>query len=226
MKKSIKRTGIMWRLSCALGKAAVAFAVSSEHLAHSMIQSVPSSYCKESFKASESPTKKPGRSSVSTFEKFIPDNFTIPKLRAVHPIFPTKEERITSRTYFADGKARIKFIEAVLEASELRAIDFSRWHLANNLLEQSVYDEVRISCYPQIDDPKLLFDCIYEALKEIQEKFFKCTPWVSLLSSNVLLAPAGLSLSTEVDRIIEFRSVTFVSVTVYAQILRSLSACA
>ncbi|XP_074559482.1 uncharacterized protein LOC141815434 [Curcuma longa] len=183
-------------------EAAVAFAVSSEDLAHSMIQSVPSSYCKDSFKASESPTKKPGRSPVSTFEKFIPDDFTIPKLRAVHPIFPTKEERITSRTYFADGKARIKYIEAVLEASELRAIDFSRWHLANNLLEQSVYDEVRISCYPQIDDPKLIFDCIYEALKEIQEKFFKCTPWVSLLSSNVLLAPAGLSLSKEVDRII------------------------
>ncbi|XP_042403372.1 uncharacterized protein LOC121992842 isoform X1 [Zingiber officinale] len=183
-------------------EAAVACAVLNEDLAHTMIQSVPSSYRKESFETPESPINKPGRSPVSVFEKFIPDDFTIPKLRAVNSIFPTKEERTTSRTYFANRKARIKYIEVVLEASGLRAIDFSRWHLANNLLEQSVFDEVGISCYQQIDDLKLLFDCIYEALKEIQEKFFKCTPWVSLLSSNVLLAPAELSPSKEVDRII------------------------
>lgn len=185
-------------------EAGVSCAASNVNLAHSIIQSIPTSCCKENLEAPEKTTTSPGRPiPVSILEKFIAEDFTIPKLRVAHPIFPTKEERTTSRAYFANRRSRVKYIEAILEASGLKSIDFSRWHLADKLLEPSIFYDVGSSCYPQIEDPKLLFDFINEALEEIQENFFKCTPWVSLLSSNVLIAPRGRSLSKEVNRIIE-----------------------
>lgn len=60
--------------------------------AHSIIQSIPTSCCKENLEAPEKTTTSPGRPiPVSILEKFIAEDFTIPKLRAAHrmilPIF-------------------------------------------------------------------------------------------------------------------------------------------
>ncbi|URD79977.1 hypothetical protein MUK42_02298 [Musa troglodytarum] len=72
--------------------------------------------------------------------------------------------------------------------------------MAAQLLEPSLFDEIGIFfCFLQ-DDPKLLFDCINEVLVEIQERFFKCTPWLSFIHQNVLPAPRGESLIREVSR--------------------------
>ncbi|RWW62334.1 hypothetical protein BHE74_00030538 [Ensete ventricosum] len=54
-----------------------------------------------------------------------------------------------------------------------------------------------------LNHEELLFDCIDEALEEIQEKFFKCTPWVSLITANLKQAPVGKSLIKEVSKRIE-----------------------
>ncbi|RRT81074.1 hypothetical protein B296_00013850 [Ensete ventricosum] len=54
-----------------------------------------------------------------------------------------------------------------------------------------------------LNHEELLFDCIDEALEEIQEKFFKCTPWVSLITADLKQAPVGKSLIKEVSKRIE-----------------------
>ncbi|CAL9092652.1 unnamed protein product, partial [Musa textilis] len=99
------------------------------------------------------------------------------------------------------AQARFNYVKAVIEASGLSTTDFSeRCQLGDELLARSLFDEVEISSSPQIDDPKLLFDCINEALEEI----FKCPPWVvSLITSNVQQAPVAQSLIREVSRRIE-----------------------
>ncbi|CAL9176007.1 unnamed protein product, partial [Musa hybrid cultivar] len=98
------------------------------------------------------------------------------------------------------AQARFNYVKAVIEASGLSTIDFSgRCHLGDQLLARSLFDEVEISSSPQIDDPKLLFDCINEALEEI----FKCPPWVCLNTSNAQQAPVAQSLIREVSSRIE-----------------------
>lgn len=118
-------------------------------------------------------------------------------------MIPTQDAKVNLRTYSEGRQARFKYVETVLQASGLGFIDSERWHLAEKLLESSLLDEVGMSCSPHIDDPELLFDCINEALEEIQEKFFKCTPWVSLIISNLKLAPVGPRLIKEVSKRIE-----------------------
>ena len=98
------------------------------------------------------------------------------------------------------AQARFNYVKAVIEASGLSTIDFSgRCHLGDQLLARSLFDEVEISSSPQIDDPKLLFDCINEALEEI----FKCPPWVCLNTSNAQQAPVAQCLIREVSSRIE-----------------------
>ncbi|WOL05837.1 hypothetical protein Cni_G14568 [Canna indica] len=165
----------------------------------------PRPFLRENLEAQEGNIGKQGRSSpASILEKFISEDFTSSKLRTVHPLIQTVDTRANLRTYYEDKQARIKYIETVLHASGISDIHFSeRWHLADKLLEPSLFDELGISCSPHIDDPKLLFDCINEALEEIQEKYFKCTPWVSLLAPNAQRAPVGRNIVQEVSRRIE-----------------------
>lgn len=179
----------------------------SEVEPHTVTQSgfSPRSSLREKLEAPEGTIGKPGRPSpVSVLEKFIPAEFTSPKFRAVeHSMIPTQDARVNLRTYSEGRQARFKYVETVLQASGLGSIDAERWHLAEKLLESSLLDEVGMACSPHIDDPELLFDCINEALEEIQEKFFKCTPWVSLITSNLKQAPVGQRLIKEVSKRIE-----------------------
>ncbi|CAD5170463.1 unnamed protein product [Musa acuminata subsp. malaccensis] len=99
------------------------------------------------------------------------------------------------------AQATFNYVKAVIEASGLSTIDFSeRCHLGDELLARSLFDEVEISSSPQIDDPKLLFDC---CINEASEEIFKCPPWVSLNTSNVQQAPVAQCLIREVSRGIE-----------------------
>lgn len=52
----------------------------------------------------------------------------------------------------------------------------------------------------QTDDLKLLFDCICEALTEIQERYFRLSSWLSFLKHDIRTPPIGENLITEVDR--------------------------
>lgn len=102
-----------------------------------------------------------------------------------------------------DEQARFDYVEVVLEASGLTNEFSERWNLEDQLLEPSLFDAIGIFfCFLQ-DDPKLLFDCINEVLVEIQERFLKCTPWMSFIKQNILPVPRRESLIQEVSKGLE-----------------------
>ncbi|CAN6235906.1 unnamed protein product [Urochloa humidicola] len=99
-----------------------------------------------------------------------------------------------------DKDARVSFIKAVLEASELLSEDNSQiWYTEETLLDVSVLAEVGNS-YCLTDDAVLLFDCVEEVLLNIRDKFFGVGPWVAFLKHNVRPAPIGRHLVQEVAK--------------------------
>ncbi|KAJ1272255.1 hypothetical protein BS78_06G188300 [Paspalum vaginatum] len=99
-----------------------------------------------------------------------------------------------------DKDARVSFIKAVLEASELLSEENShRWYTEEPLLDVSVLAEVG-NVYCLTDDAVLLFDCIEEVLLKIRDKFFGTNPWVAFLKHNVRPAPVGTHLIQEVAK--------------------------
>ncbi|WVZ86712.1 hypothetical protein U9M48_033456 [Paspalum notatum var. saurae] len=99
-----------------------------------------------------------------------------------------------------DKDARVSFIKAVLEASELLSEENSyRWYTKEPLLDVSVLAEVG-NLYCLTDDAVLLFDCIEEVLLKIRDKFFGTDPWVAFLKHNVRPAPVGTHLIQEVAK--------------------------
>ncbi|XP_025823470.1 uncharacterized protein LOC112899278 isoform X2 [Panicum hallii] len=99
-----------------------------------------------------------------------------------------------------DKDARVSFIKAVLEASELLSEENSQiWYTEETLLDVSVLAEVGNS-YCLTDDAVLLFDCVEEVLLKIRYKFFGNAPWVAFLKHNVRPAPVGRHLIQEVAK--------------------------
>ncbi|PUZ48408.1 hypothetical protein GQ55_7G242900 [Panicum hallii var. hallii] len=99
-----------------------------------------------------------------------------------------------------DKDARVSFIKAVLEASELLSEENSQiWYTEETLLDVSVLAEVGNS-YCLTDDAVLLFDCVEEVLLKIRYKFFGNAPWVAFLKHNVRPAPVGRHLVQEVAK--------------------------
>ncbi|OEL13282.1 hypothetical protein BAE44_0025699 [Dichanthelium oligosanthes] len=99
-----------------------------------------------------------------------------------------------------DKDARVSFIKAVLEASELLSEENSQiWYTEEPLLNLSVLAEVGNS-YCLTDDAVLLFDCVEEVLLKIRDRFFGVSPWVAFLKHNVRPAPAGRHLVQEVAK--------------------------
>jgi len=99
-----------------------------------------------------------------------------------------------------DKDARVSFIKAVLEASELLSEENSQiWYTEETLLDVSALAEVGNS-YCLTDDAVLLFDCVEEVLLKIRGKFFGTGPWVAFLKHNVRPAPVGRHLVQEVAK--------------------------
>lgn len=99
-----------------------------------------------------------------------------------------------------DKVARVSFIKAVLEASELLSEEnLQIWYTEEPLLDVSVLAEVGNS-YCLTDDTVLLFDCVEEVLLKIRYKFFGSSPWVAFLKHNVRPAPVGTHLIQEVAK--------------------------
>ncbi|XP_062205097.1 uncharacterized protein LOC133907091 isoform X2 [Phragmites australis] len=115
------------------------------------------------------------------------------------------------RTYFPDYESDVKvlwehknvrldFIKLVLELSELCAEqNLEVWYLEDELISPCLFEELQ-NQGDQIDDLKLMFDCICEALTEIQERYFRLSSWLSFLKHDIRTPPTGENLVTEVDR--------------------------
>ena len=102
--------------------------------------------------------------------------------------------------FLDDKEARVSFIKAVLEASELLPEENpERWYTEEPLVGVSVLAEVGNS-YCLTDDAVLLFDCVEEVLLKIRDKVFGIGPWVAFLEHNVRPAPVGRHLVEEVAK--------------------------
>ncbi|XP_062200757.1 uncharacterized protein LOC133903409 isoform X2 [Phragmites australis] len=112
--------------------------------------------------------------------------------------FPYNETDV--KVLWEDKNVRLDYIKLVLELSELCAEqNLEVWYLEDELISPCLFEEIQ-NQGDQIDDLKLLFDCICEALTEIQDRYFRLSSWLSFLKHDIRTPPIGENLITEVDR--------------------------
>ncbi|KAF8697863.1 hypothetical protein HU200_035355 [Digitaria exilis] len=104
------------------------------------------------------------------------------------------------RVLWEDKNVRLDFIKLVLELSELCAEqNLEVWYLEDELISPCLFEELQ-NQGDETDDLKVLFDCICEALTEIQERYFRLSSWLSFLKHDIRTPPIGENLITEVDK--------------------------
>ncbi|GJM91399.1 hypothetical protein PR202_ga07763 [Eleusine coracana subsp. coracana] len=104
------------------------------------------------------------------------------------------------KVIWEDRNARLDYIKLVLELSELCAEqNLEVWYLEDELISPCLFEELP-NQGDQIDDLKLLFDCICEALTEVQERYFRLSSWLSFLKHDIRTPPLGENLIPEVER--------------------------
>lgn len=112
--------------------------------------------------------------------------------------FPDNEPDV--KVLWEDKNVRLDYITLVLDLSELCAEqNLEVWYLEDELISPCLFEELQ-SHGDQTDDLKLLFDCICEALTEIQERYFRLSSWLSFLKHDIRTPPIGENIITEVDR--------------------------
>ncbi|ONL99722.1 Phosphatidylinositol N-acetyglucosaminlytransferase subunit P-related [Zea mays] len=112
--------------------------------------------------------------------------------------FPDNEPDVN--VLWEDKNVRLDYIKLVLELSELCAEqNLEVWYLEDELISPCLFEELQ-SQGDQTDDRMLLFDCICEALTEIQERYFRLSSWLTFLKHDIRTPPTGENLITEVDR--------------------------
>ncbi|XP_014756679.1 uncharacterized protein LOC100837403 isoform X2 [Brachypodium distachyon] len=115
--------------------------------------------------------------------------------------FPDSESDL--KVFWEDKNVRLEIIKLVLELSELCAEqNLEVWYLEDELISPCLFEELP-NQGDQIDDLKLLFDCICEALPEIQERYFRVSSWLSFLKHDIRTPPIGENLISEVDKCVD-----------------------
>ncbi|OEL19415.1 hypothetical protein BAE44_0019566 [Dichanthelium oligosanthes] len=112
--------------------------------------------------------------------------------------FPDDESDV--KVLWEDKNVRLDYIKLVLDLSELCAEqNLEVWYLEDELISPCLFEELQDQG-DQTDHLKLLFDCICEALTEIQERYFRLSSWLSFLKHDIWTPPIGENLITEVDK--------------------------
>lgn len=97
----------------------------------------------------------------------------------------TPKHIIQIKTSVEGKESLLGYVEAVLHASGLGRQEFYlRSELSDQLIEQSVFDEVDFFYDELHFDQKLVFDCINEVLLEVYQHYFGCSPWVSFVKPS------------------------------------------
>ncbi|CAM0956268.1 unnamed protein product [Alopecurus aequalis] len=115
--------------------------------------------------------------------------------------FPDNE--LDLKVFWEDKNVRLDYIKLVLELSELcDEQNLEVWYLEDELISPCLLEEL-----PNQDghtnDLKILFDCICEALTEIQERYFRLSSWLSFLKHDIRAPPIGEDLISEVDKYVD-----------------------
>ncbi|XVF52914.1 hypothetical protein PTKIN_Ptkin05aG0056400 [Pterospermum kingtungense] len=96
-------------------------------------------------------------------------------------------------------------IRAVLQISGLNWEELSRkWHLLDQMLDSSFFDNVEGWPEKSSTDRKLLLGYINEVLLEIHQSYSRCSPWVSLLNPIPQLAFLSKNMVHEVLRHVDW----------------------
>lgn len=105
--------------------------------------------------------------------------------------------------FWEDKHPRLCYIKELLELSELCANqNLEVWYLEDELISPCLFEEVHGG--NQIDGTKLLFDCICEAVTEIQDIYFRNPPCLSSLTHSIRAPPpAGQNLISEINKRVE-----------------------
>ncbi|KAF6989612.1 hypothetical protein CFC21_006930 [Triticum aestivum] len=115
--------------------------------------------------------------------------------------FPDNESDL--KVFWEEKSIRLDYIKLVLELSELCAEqNLEVWYLEDELISPCLLEELP-NQGDQIDDLKILFDCICEALTEIQERYFRLSSWLSFLKHDIRAPPMGEDLVAEVDKYVD-----------------------
>ncbi|EAY79439.1 hypothetical protein OsI_34571 [Oryza sativa Indica Group] len=115
--------------------------------------------------------------------------------------FPDNESGV--KVFWEDKNARLDYIMLVLELSELCAEqNLEVWYLEDELISPCMFEELQ-NQGDRIDDMKILFDCICEALTEIQERYFRLSSWLSFVKHDIRTPPVGEKLISEVDKYVD-----------------------
>ncbi|KAL5210432.1 hypothetical protein ABZP36_006055 [Zizania latifolia] len=101
-----------------------------------------------------------------------------------------------------DATARVAYIKAVLELSELCTYqNIEVWYLEDELISPCLVEELHQD--NPTDDLKLLFDCICEAITVIEETYFINPPCLSFVRHKIQAPPMGQNLIPEINKYIE-----------------------
>uniref|UniRef100_A0A0D9Z0V4 DUF4378 domain-containing protein n=1 Tax=Oryza glumipatula TaxID=40148 RepID=A0A0D9Z0V4_9ORYZ len=104
--------------------------------------------------------------------------------------------------FWEDEDARLSYIKAMLELSELCTYqNLEVWYLEDELISPCLVEELHQG--NQTDDLKLPFDCICEAITIIQETYFRNPPCLSFLMHKIQPPPMGENLIQEINKHIE-----------------------
>uniref|UniRef100_A0A0D9XM69 DUF4378 domain-containing protein n=1 Tax=Leersia perrieri TaxID=77586 RepID=A0A0D9XM69_9ORYZ len=159
----------------------------------------------------QSNEKKEQPSPVSVLDSFDEDDNS-PECRTVKEYelhedfhgtlhFPDDESGV--KVFWEDKNARLDYIMLVLELSELCAEqNLEVWYLEDELISPCMFEELQ-NQGDQIDDMKFLFDCICEALTQIQERYFRLSSWLSFVKHDIRTPPVGEDLISEVDKYVD-----------------------
>jgi len=103
--------------------------------------------------------------------------------------------------FWEDKDVRLGYIEELLELSELCTYqNLEVWYLEDELISPCLFEELHQG--NQIDDMKLLFDCICEAVTEVQGIYFS-PACLSPLKHNIRGPPTGRNLISEINKQVE-----------------------
>lgn len=120
-------------------------------------------------------------------------------------VLTSSNSEVNRRFHLDDKEARFQYMKTVLEISGLSMDELlKRWNMNDQFLEPSLFDEVGTSYGQLQNNPKLLFDCMNEVLMEMQERFFRFSPWVSFIKPNVRPVPIGGDFIQEVSKGIDW----------------------
>ncbi|XP_051183666.1 uncharacterized protein [Lolium perenne] len=112
------------------------------------------------------------------------------------------DARSDQEIFWEDRDARLGYIKAVLELSELYTHKNPEiWNLEDELISTCVFEELHQ--HNQTDDVKLFFDCVCQAITVVQGTHFRNTPCLPFLTRNIKAPPTGHNLVSEINKHIE-----------------------